>query len=157
MMMKVLNCGDSTYQQTKITRFGEKENFWSMGDTGPCGPCSELLYDRGEKYGNVRNPSEDATGERYLEFWNLVFMQYNRLPSGVIEPLPKPSIDTGSGLERVLSLKEGVDNVFETDTLRSIIAQVESVTKKKYVAEDENAASFRVIADHLRCLAFCNR
>jgi alanyl-tRNA synthetase len=92
----------------RVTRFGEKENFWSMGDTGPCGPCSELLYDRGPKYGNFRNPQEDLPGERYLEFWNLVFMQYNRSANGVMEPLPKPSIDTGSGLERVVSLKMNV-------------------------------------------------
>ncbi|MGZ3732475.1 MAG: alanine--tRNA ligase, partial [Parachlamydiaceae bacterium] len=139
----------------RITRFGEKENFWAMGDTGPCGPCSELLYDRGEHYGDARNPSEDATGERFLEFWNLVFMQYNRSPEGILEPLPKPSIDTGAGLERVISLKMGVDSVFETDVLRSLIEQVEMISQVKYDPEDTvKAPAFRVIADHLRCLAF---
>lgn len=139
----------------RITRFGEADNFWAMGDTGPCGPCSELLYDRGPKYGSAKNPTEDTSGERYLEFWNLVFMQYNRTADGKLEPLPKPSIDTGSGLERVVSLKMGVDNLFETDILRSLIAQVEQVSSVKYNPEDhEKAPAFRVIADHLRCLAF---
>lgn len=139
----------------RITRFDEKDNFWAMGDTGPCGPCSELLYDRGIKYGNAKNPREDTTGERFLEFWNLVFMQYNRTASGVMEPLPKPSIDTGSGLERVISLKMNVESVFETDVLRGLIAQVEEVSGVKYdQADHKRAPAFRVIADHLRCLAF---
>ncbi|MBA3603619.1 MAG: alanine--tRNA ligase [Parachlamydiaceae bacterium] len=139
----------------RITRFGEKENFWAMGDVGPCGPCSELLYDRGPAYGDARNPSEDLTGERYLEFWNLVFMQYNRSPSGELVALPRPSIDTGAGLERIISLKLGVESVFETDILRSLIAQVENVSQVAYRPGDPILApAFRVIADHLRCLAF---
>ena len=138
----------------RITRFGEKENFWMMGDTGPCGPCSELLYDRGSKFGSAKNPLEDPTGERFLEFWNLVFMQYNRTTAGVMEPLPKPSIDTGVGLERVVSLKMGIDTVFETDILRSLIAQVENVSGHSYSADNKNAPAFRVIADHLRTLSF---
>src|SRR5690606_33906766 len=79
----------------RIVRFGEKENFWAMGETGPCGPCSELLYDRGEKFGSANNPHEDPEGERYLEFWNLVFMQFMRSSSGQLDLLPKQSIDTG--------------------------------------------------------------
>lgn len=138
----------------RITRFGEKENFWVMGETGPCGPCSELLYDRGREFGIATKPSEDTSGERFLEFWNLVFMQYNRQASGQVDPLPKPSIDTGAGLERVISLKMGVESVFETDILRSIIAQIEELTGKAYHQHDKQAAAFRVIADHLRCLAF---
>jgi len=138
----------------RITRFDEKDNFWAMGDTGPCGPCSELYYDRGAHYGKGRNPSEDASGERYMEFWNLVFMQYNRTPDGVMHPLPKPSIDTGAGLERILSLKMNVDSVFETDVLRSIIGQVEKLSNKPYDIHSDTGAAFRVIADHLRCLAF---
>ena len=82
----------------KITRFGEKDNFWEMGDTGPCGPCSELFYDRGPEYGKAQKVSEDPENERFLEFWNLVFMQFNRTPNGQMAPLPKPSIDTGAGL-----------------------------------------------------------
>jgi alanyl-tRNA synthetase len=140
---------------SKITRFGEKDNFWAMGDTGPCGPCSELLYDRGPLYGEARNPTEDLTGERYLEFWNLVFMQFNRDQEGHMEPLPKPSIDTGAGLERIISLKMNVDSVFETDILRSLISQVEEISGVTYDFHDPvRGPAFRVIADHLRCLAF---
>ena len=135
----------------RIVRFGEKENFWAMGDTGPCGPCSELLFDRGESYGSARNPYEDPSGERFLEFWNLVFMQFNRDASGAMPPLPKQSIDTGAGLERVVSLSMGVDNVFATDVLRSLIAQVEHISKVRY--ENGNPA-FHVIADHIRSLSF---
>lgn len=139
----------------RIVRFGEKENFWSMGDTGPCGPCSELLYDRGEAYGPARNPKEDLSGERYLEFWNLVFMQYSRDASGRMDPLPKKSIDTGSGLERVVSLQLGVDTVFQTDVLRGLIAQVEQVSGKTYDEKNTSMApAFHVIADHIRSLSF---
>lgn len=139
----------------RITRFGEKENFWAMGDTGPCGPCSELLYDRGERYGTAATPSEDASGERFLEFWNLVFMQYNRSKEGVLTPLPKPSIDTGAGLERVVSLKMGVESVFETDILTALIGKVSEVSQVPYNKDDHKTApAFRVIADHLRTLAF---
>jgi len=138
----------------RITRFGEKENFWSMGDTGPCGPCSELLFDRGPKYGTATKPIDDVSGERFLEFWNLVFMQFNRQPDGTLLALPKPSIDTGAGLERVVSLKMDVESVFETDIFQNLIAQVEQISGRKYNANDPNNAAFRVIADHLRCLSF---
>jgi alanyl-tRNA synthetase len=139
----------------RIVRMGEKENFWAMGDTGPCGPCSELMYDRGSKYGNTASPKEDVSGERYLEFWNLVFMQFNRDSSGKMTPLPKQSIDTGSGLERVVSLKMGVDTVFATDILRSLIAEIEQTSGKAYNINDaEMAAPFHVIADHIRSLSF---
>lgn len=139
----------------RIVRFGEKENFWAMGDTGPCGPCSELLYDRGEKFGNAKNPYDDPSGERYLEFWNLVFMQFMRSASGELSLLPKQSIDTGAGLERVASLKIDVDNVFATDILRSLIAEVEGLSKIRY--DEKNltlAPAFHVIADHIRSLSF---
>lgn len=140
---------------SRLVRFGEKENFWAMGDTGPCGPCSELLYDRGEKYGPAMSPKEDLSGERYLEFWNLVFMQFEREQGGKMAPLPKQSIDTGSGLERVVSLKLGVDSVFQTDILRSLIAEVERISHKKYDSENvELAPAFHVIADHIRSLSF---
>ncbi|KAF3362860.1 Alanine--tRNA ligase [Chlamydiales bacterium STE3] len=139
----------------RITRFGEKENFWEMGEVGPCGPCSELLYDKGPEYGDATRPDQDVEGERFLEFWNLVFMQYNRENAKTMFPLPKPSIDTGAGLERVMSLKMGVDNVFETDVLRSLIAQVENISGTSYLAANNTMApAFCVIADHLRCLAF---
>ncbi len=139
----------------RIVRFGEKENFWSMGEVGPCGPCSELLYDRGPKYGSANSPKEDASGEKYLEFWNLVFMQFERAEGGKMEPLPKKSVDTGAGLERIASLKLGVDSVFETDILRGLIAEVENVSGKKYDPENGDLApAFRVIADHIRGLSF---
>jgi len=141
--------------QKRIVRFGEKENFWSMGDTGPCGPCSELLYDRGAKYGSAHSPKEDLSGERYLEFWNLVFMQFERAPGGKMESLPKKSIDTGAGLERVASLKIGVESVFQTDVLRGLIAAAENVSGKKYDPENHALApAFHVIADHIRSLSF---
>lgn len=139
----------------RIVRMGEKDNFWAMGETGPCGPCSELYYDRGPQFGDGPNPKEDPTEERYLEFWNLVFMQNNRDKQGKMSPLPNQSIDTGSGLERVVSLKMGVDNVFQTDLLRHLIGKIESVTGKTYDFHDEKMApAFHVIADHIRSLAF---
>lgn len=141
--------------EERITRFDEKQNFWSMGETGPCGPCSELLYDRGEKYGPAKNPLEDLEETRYLEFWNLVFMQYNRDENGIMHILPKPSIDTGAGLERVVNLKMGVESVYETDVLRGLISQIEKISSMPYRPEgDQNTPAFRVIADHLRCLSF---
>lgn len=136
----------------RIVRLGERDNFWVMGETGPCGPCSELLFDRGKEYGSARTPYEDTEGERFLEFWNLVFMQYNRDKEGRMTPLPRKCIDTGMGLERMLALKSGVRTVFETDVLARIIAEVEEIAKVAY--GPSQAAAFHVIADHLRCLAF---
>ena len=139
----------------RIVRMGEKDNFWAMGDTGPCGPCSELYYDRGEKFGEGTSPKDDPSGERYLEFWNLVFMQFNRDLHGNTTRLPNQSIDTGAGIERVVSLKLGVDHVFHTDILRHLIGQVEKVTERKYNPQDTLLApAFHVIADHIRSLAF---
>ncbi len=137
--------------ESKITRFDEADNFWSMGNTGPCGPCSELFYDKGNKYGKGTCPSEDIDGERFLEFWNLVFMQFNKDEEGMTTPLPKPSIDTGAGIERIMSLIEGVDSLFETDILRSLISEVENISGVKY---ESGAAAFHVIADHIRTLSF---
>ncbi len=141
--------------EKKIVRMDEKDNFWTMGDTGPCGPCSELYFDRGEKYGSAKSPKEDVEGTRFLEFWNLVFMQFNRDKSGKMTDLPKQSIDTGSGLERVAALKMGVDTLFATDILRELIAQIENVSGKKYNPNDPVLApAFHVISDHIRSLAF---
>lgn len=139
---------------SRITRLGEKDNFWAMGETGPCGPCSELLYDRGTLFGQASSPREDKTGERFLEFWNLVFMQFNRQLDGSLLTLPKPSIDTGAGLERVISLKMGVDTVFETDLFTHLIHRIEHISSAKYDPANPKSASFRVIADHLRSLSF---
>ncbi len=138
--------------ESRIVRMDEKSNFWAMGDTGPCGPCSELLYDRGESYSTATNPLDDDSGERFLEFWNLVFMQYNRSADGKLSALPKPSIDTGAGLERVMSLIQDKETVFETDIFLDLIHAIEKESKVSY--SPSNAAPFRVIADHLRCLAF---
>lgn len=141
--------------EKRIIRLGEDENFWSMGDTGPCGPCSELLYDRGEKFGTAKNPFEDKTGERYPEFWNLVFMEYNRDSNGKMTPLPKQCVDTGAGLERVVSFLMEADNVFQSDILSTMIARVEELSGKKYDPTDHHfAPAFHVIADHVRALAF---
>ena len=140
---------------SRIVHLGEKDNFWAMGDTGPCGPCSELLYDRGSKYGSAQNPKEDSSGERFFEFWNLVFMQFNRNDKGIHQNLPKQSIDTGAGLERVVSLKMNVENVFSTDILRSLIAQAENIFGIAYDPLDlSSAPAFHVIADHIRSLSF---
>lgn len=141
--------------ESRIIRMDEKDNFWAMGDTGPCGPCSELLFDRGDKYGNARSPKEDLTGERFLEFWNLVFMQFNKDASGLLLPLPKQSIDTGAGLERVVALKMGVDKVFSTDIFTSLIAQIENTFSIRYDESNlSTAPAFHVIADHIRSLSF---
>lgn len=141
--------------EKRIVRMGEKDNFWAMGDTGPCGPCSELLFDRGPAYGQASSPLEDSNGERFLEFWNLVFMQFNKDSSSKQHPLPKKSIDTGAGLERIAALKLGVDSVFETDIFQALIQEIARLSKKSYHVNDPHLApAYHVIADHTRALAF---
>lgn len=139
----------------RIIRLGEKDNFWAMGDTGPCGPCSEIIIDRGEKY--TCDAPECALGvcdcDRWLELWNLVFMQYNRSEDGTMTPLPRPSIDTGMGLERITSVIQGVDSNFDTDLLRKLISHIEGITGKNYKSGPEGFP-FRVIADHSRSCTF---
>ena len=139
----------------KIARFGEKDNFWAMGDTGPCGPCSEIHLDRGEKYGCGK--PECAIGcdcDRWLEIWNLVFMQFNRDPSGKLTPLPKPSIDTGMGLERMTAIVQNVPTNFDTDLLFPIIKRVESLSEKAIGSSFPTDVAMKVIADHSRAAAF---
>lgn len=139
----------------RIVKMGEEDNFWSMGDVGPCGPCSELLYDRGKNFGTASSPLNDPDGERFFEFWNLVFMQQEKKEDGTLIPLPKKSIDTGVGLERVISLQMGVSSIFQTDTLRELIAKIEALSSTRYQWEDKNLApAFHVIADHIRSLSF---
>lgn len=138
----------------RIVRMDAKENFWSMGAVGPCGPCSELLYDRGPDYGSAKTPLEDTTGERYAEFYNLVFMTYNKNEDGKLEPLAKPSIDTGMGLERVISLLNGHDTVFESDLFMPMIEKIEALSGHKYQKKSELAPCFHVIADHMRAISF---
>lgn len=137
----------------RIQRFGDADNFWQMGESGPCGPCSEIHIDRGSSFGPEGGPLNDPHGDRFLEFWNLVFMQYNQTPDGVRNPLPKPSIDTGAGLERILALMQGTDSVWETDVLYPLIEEAQSLTSKKYIVgdyEDRSSFSLRVLADHAR-------
>jgi alanyl-tRNA synthetase len=107
--------------EDRIMRFGDKDNFWSMGDTGACGPCSEIFYDQGEENFNGEEDKMGGEGDRFLEIWNLVFMQYERSADGTLSPLPKPSIDTGMGLERVIAIKEGVLNNFDSSAFQPLI------------------------------------
>ena len=137
----------------RIQRLGDKDNFWQMGDTGPCGPCSELHIDRGPAFGPPGGPLNDPHGDRFMEFWNLVFMQYNQAPDGTRTLLPKPSIDTGAGLERILALVQGKDSVWETDALYPLVETAQSVTGARYMVgdyEDRSSFSLRVLAEHAR-------
>ncbi|MCT7507417.1 alanine--tRNA ligase [Aliarcobacter cryaerophilus] len=137
---------------SRILRFGDKDNFWSMGDTGACGPCSEIFYDQGEEHFSSPEDKMGGDGDRFLEIWNLVFMQYERTKEGELIPLPKPSIDTGMGLERVIAIKEGVFNNFDSSNFKPIIETLEKIANKK--ATKENIGSYRVISDHLRATSF---
>jgi alanyl-tRNA synthetase len=142
--------------EDRIVRLGAKSNFWQMGDTGPCGPCSEIFYDHGDKYwgGPPGSPEED--GDRFVEIWNLVFMQYEQFADGSRTNLPKPSVDTGSGLERVAAVMQGTNNNYEIDLFRALIdsAAQATGTNLKGLNDDGKLASLRVIADHLRSMSF---
>ncbi len=138
----------------RIYRF-EEDNFWSMGDTGPCGPCSEIFYDNGEEIGC--DSPDCAVGcdcDRYMEVWNNVFMQFDRQPDGELVPLPKPAVDTGMGLERLTTVMQKVQSNYDTDLLRDIIAFIEKLSGKTYGANQENDVSMRVMADHSRATAY---
>ena len=142
---------ESGVPEERIFRFGEKDNFWSMGDTGPCGPCSELFYDLGDAFG----PASPENDKRYFEFWNLVFMQYNRDQAGKLHPLQNKNIDTGMGLERTLSILEGVDSNFDTSLFQPIMRRLEETFSCRYQGDDSlPAIAFRVVADHCRAIAF---
>ncbi|PYT08916.1 MAG: alanine--tRNA ligase [Acidobacteria bacterium] len=139
----------------RFRRYGAAENFWSMGETGPCGPCSEIHWDHGPAAGCGRSDCEPSCPcGRFLELWNLVFMQFQRTPEGALEPLPKPNIDTGMGLERIASVLQGVGSNYETDLFRPLIVRVEELTGRRYGASPEADVSMRVIADHLRAVTF---
>ncbi len=138
----------------KLARIGARDNFWSMGDIGPCGPCSEIFYDHGEDIagGPPGTPEED--GDRYIEIWNLVFMQYDRDADGTLNPLPRPSVDTGMGLERIAAVLQGVHNNYDIDLFHHLITAACDVTGVALGDSDEKDASLRVLADHLRSVSF---
>jgi len=139
----------------RIKAFSTKDNFWSMGDTGPCGPCSEIIIDQGPEVScGQPDCGLDCECDRYLELWNLVFMQYNRDSDGTMTPLPKPSIDTGLGLERIAAVVQGVYSNYDTDLFQPMIAHIETVASKKYGENEKDDISMRVIADHTRASAF---
>ena len=136
----------------RIYRFGQKDNFWQMGETGPCGPCSEIYYDQGSEHFNSEQDYMGGDGDRFLEIWNLVFMQYERDKNGELKPLPKPSIDTGMGLERVIAIMEGKFSNYDTELFMPLINEVAKLCNKPY--EYNKGASYRVISDHIRSVSF---
>ncbi len=138
----------------RILRFGDADNFWQMGDTGPCGPSSEIFYDQGEENFNGPEDKMGGEGDRFLEIWNLVFMQYYRDETGTLSPLPKPSIDTGMGLERVVAIKEGKLNNYHSSLFMPYLEKIGELVGAPYDYEAPNSASYRVIADHLRSCSF---
>ncbi len=159
LWVTIHNSDDEAYEiwikyisKDRIIRFGDKDNFWSMGDTGACGPCSEIFYDQGEENFNSPEDKMGGEGDRFLEIWNLVFMQYNRAKDGTLTPLPKPSIDTGMGLERVIAIKEGVLNNFDSSQFKPMVNKIEELSAS--TIDKNNIGSFRVIADHIRAVSF---
>ena len=142
----------SGFSDNKIIKISTDDNFWSMGDEGPCGPCSEIFFDHGDTIDGGPPGSKNEDGDRFVEIWNLVFMQYLQIANKTREPLPKPSIDTGMGLERISTVLQGKTSNFDTDLFLTIINHIEDIIKINKT--DENIASFRVIADHLRSIAF---
>ena len=135
-------------EPNRIARLGDDDNFWSMGDTGPCGPCSEIFFDHGDHIEGTPPGTEGDEGDRFVEIWNLVFMQFNRDDSGKIETLPKPSVDTGMGLERIAAVMQGVNSNYKTDVFKDLILASEKILKNK------NSTSHKVIADHIRSSVF---
>lgn len=142
--------------EDRIIRMGKADNFWEMGTgTGPCGPCSEIYFDRGEQYNLFEGECKPGSdGDRFIEFWNLVFTQFDKLENGTLMPLQKKNIDTGMGLERIACLMQGVDSIFEIDVFKKIIEKIEEVSKKKYKQNEKDDISIRIIADHMRSVTF---
>ncbi len=137
---------------SRIVRCGEKDNFWQMGDTGPCGPCSELHFDQGPSVPGDDGPNGE--GDRVIEIWNLVFMQFNRDAAGTLHPLPKPSIDTGMGLERLAAVAQGVYSNYDSDVFTPLLTAVAARAGVRYGEQDQTDRSMRVVADHLRAITF---
>jgi alanyl-tRNA synthetase len=139
----------------RIVRLGEKDNFWAMGDAGPCGPCSEIHIDQGPAAGCGRpDCAPGCDCNRYLEIWNLVFTQFQRDPDGTLTPLPRPNIDTGMGLERITAVVQGVTSNYDTDLFRDIIGRIQELSQNSYGSHEKQDVAFRVIADHARAVAF---
>jgi alanyl-tRNA synthetase len=142
--------GDIGIDPARLKRMGEASNFWAMGDTGPCGPCTEIFYDHGPEVAGGPPGSPTEEGDRFVEIWNLVFMQYERDAAGRLTPLPKPSVDTGAGLERLAAVMQGVHSNYDIDLFRTLIDAAAAATG----ARDRSSASLRVIADHIRACSF---
>jgi len=142
--------------EDRILRLGDKDNFWAMGDTGPCGPCSEILYDQGPSVGCGRPECKigECDCDRYLEIWNLVFMQFNKDAQGNMTPLPNPNIDTGMGLERITAIMQGVQSNYDTDLFTPLLFFIQDLCGIKYGSNEETDTSMRVVADHARASAF---
>ncbi len=141
--------------EEKIARLGEKDNFWAMGDTGPCGPCSEIYLDQGPSLGcGQPGCAPGCDCDRYLEIWNLVFTQFDRDPDGNLTPLPRPNIDTGMGLERLTAVVQGVTSNYDTDIFRGLISGIEEISERAYGDNEKQDVAFRVISDHARAVAF---
>jgi alanyl-tRNA synthetase len=147
--------------EDRFSRCGEKDNFWAMGDTGPCGPCSEIFYDHGDKIPGGPPGSPEQEGDRYVEIWNLVFTQYDRSPDGTLNPIPEPSVDTGMGLERIAAVLQGVHTNYDIDLFQHLInaiydhaSAVTKLTHEFLGSDDKCVSSARVIADHIRACAF---
>ena len=140
--------------EDRILKGNKKDNFWSMGDTGPCGPCSEIFYDHGEDIVGGPPGSPDEDGDRYIEIWNLVFMQYNRKANGSLESLPNKHIDTGMGFERLCMVLQGVQSNYDTDVFTPIIREIETIANKDYGKDEKVDVAIRVISDHVRAVAF---
>jgi len=141
---------DIGVDKNRLSKIGAKDNFWSMGDTGPCGPCTEIFYDHGEHIAGGAPGTPDEDGDRYIEVWNLVFMQYDRAADGTLTPLPKPSVDTGMGLERIAAVSQGVHSNYEIDLFQKLLTAAAKLAN----TTDLNQSSLRVIADHIRSCAF---
>ncbi|MDP6182160.1 MAG: alanine--tRNA ligase-related protein, partial [SAR86 cluster bacterium] len=140
------------FNDDRIIRISTSDNFWSMGETGPCGPCSEIFYDHGDHLKGGLPGTKDQDGDRFIEIWNLVFMQYEQVSKDKRIDLPKPSVDTGMGLERIAALLQGTHDNYETDHFKKLIQSTSDIVKKK--PDQSNLSSFRVIADHLRASSF---
>ena len=139
----------------RIVRLGEKDNFWAMGETGPCGPCSEILFDQGEEMSCGRpDCGPECDCDRYLEIWNLVFTQFDRSPDGKLNPLPRPNIDTGMGLERICAVIQGVKSNYDTDLFKELISAIEELSGISYGSGQKEDVAIRVITDHSRAVAF---